>query len=179
MKRFLTTLCFILLMTGCGGGSQEETLKPLKNAETESGIPNSEKSGTIVVDVVGEVNRPGVHTLSKDARVHEAVEAAGGFTERAAVTGLNMARKLKDGEQVRVPNAEEQAEAQAQDHRINLNTASEEELQKVRGIGPSKAKDIVLYREENGPFSSIEEIQKIRGIKEAFFEKVKEEIKVE
>lgn len=152
----------------------------------------------IYVDVCGAVANPGVYSLKADSRVFQAIEAAGGYSEQAAEGYVNRAQPLSDGQQIYVPTEEEtkgevpgavQQEAGAlpegasdQDSssgKVNLNTADIEQITTLTGIGESKARDILAYREENGGFSSIEEIMNVQGIKEGTFEKIKDEIAVE
>lgn len=175
MKRLLTIIWFILILTGCGAQTPEQPELP----EVRTDVPTTGEEEMLIVDVVGEVKRPGIVRVKPGARVFEVLEAAGGMTEHAVTDSLNMARKVRDGEQIRLLNAKQAAEADSTDRRIDLNRASEAELQTIRGIGPAKAQDIVRYRKEHGPFASVEDLKKIRGIKDAFFERVKEDLKVE
>ena len=161
--------------------------------ETQEYVENSEKSG-VYVYICGEVANPGVYELSEDSRIYEAVDAAGGFTENAARESINLASKVSDGMQITIYNKEEAASLPAggtsagknsgQDQMsgssslVNLNTATKEELMTLKGIGESKAEDIIRYREKSGGFKKIEDIMKISGIKEAGFQKIKDSITV-
>ena len=161
--------------------------------ETQEYVENSEKSG-VYVYICGEVSNPGVYELSEDSRIYEAVDAAGGFTENAARESINLASKVSDGMQITIYNKEEAASLPAggtsagknsgQDQMsgssslVNLNTATKEELMTLKGIGESKAEDIIRYREKSGGFKKIEDIMKISGIKEAGFQKIKDSITV-
>ena len=161
--------------------------------ETQEYVENSEKSG-VYVYICGEVAAPGVYELSEDSRIYEAVDAAGGFTENAARECVNLASKVSDGMQITIYNKEEAASLPAggtsagknsgQDQMsgssslVNLNTATKEELMTLKGIGESKAEDIIRYREKSGGFKKIEDIMKISGIKEAGFQKIKDSITV-
>lgn len=143
----------------------------------------------IYVQVSGAVVTPGVYKLPEGSRVFEAVELAGGTTEDADVSTLNQALVLSDGQMVYVYAVGEQrtgqetgsslgAYGEPDDGRINLNTATVEELMTLPGIGQSKAESIVSWREENGAFGSVEDILNITGIKEGVFSKIKDHIKV-
>ena len=161
--------------------------------EDRRDVENSEKSG-VYVYICGEVANPGVYELSEDSRIYEAVDAAGGFTENAARESINLASKVSDGMQITIYNKEEAASLPAggtsagknsgQDQMsgssslVNLNTATKEELMTLKGIGESKAEDIIRYREKSGGFKKIEDIMKISGIKEAGFQKIKDNITV-
>ena len=138
--------------------------------------------------------RPKVYRRNGDSRIYEAVDAAGGFTENAARECVNLASKVSDGMQITIYNKEEAASLPAggtsagknsgQDQMsgssslVNLNTATKEELMTLKGIGESKAEDIIRYREKSGGFKKIEDIMKISGIKEAGFQKIKDSITV-
>lgn len=147
----------------------------------------------IYVHVCGSVERPGVYELSVGSRVYEAVEAAGGFAEEASVDFLNLAMEAGDGMKIEVPTVSQAEQWRADgitgmtsDKRsaaaspavVNLNTAALEELMTLKGIGQSRAEDIIRYREANGPFRSIEDVMKVPGIKEGAFEKIKDSISV-
>ena len=131
----------------------------------------------VTVYVSGEVKQPGLVTL-------DAVNAAGGVIETADVDHINMAAHLEDGMQVRVPmrlrDAGEKGAAASTgrqaDGKINLNTATEKELQELPGIGPAMSARIVEYRESNGAFQSIDDIKKVRGIGASKFEKLKDRV---
>lgn len=141
----------------------------------------------IMIDVEGAVNAPGLYMLAADSRVGEAIEAAGGFAADAQPGATNLAQKLSDGEQVFVPTVEEtqgatNAAAKAampsskQDGKININTASAEELQELSGVGPALSGRIIDYRESKGRFSSIEDLKEVSGIGETRFENLKDKI---
>lgn len=159
---------------------------------------NSSESGTpapsFYVHICGEVISPGVYELEDGSRVFQAVEKAGGLTENAAAEYLNMAERISDGMKIVVLSKEEaeaakargelsisssaEKQEQGQKSRINLNTATKEELMTLRGIGKAKADDILQYRKSRGGFQKIEDIMKISGIKDAAFQKIKEDITV-
>lgn len=145
----------------------------------------------IQVYVCGAVKTPGVYTLPEGSRVYEAVAMAGGLLETADEKALNQARLLSDGEQVTVFTREEvengadgsvsggeNGTGQDTVQKVNINTADANTLMTIPGIGESRAKAIIAYREENGTFASVEEIMKIDGIKEKMFEKIKDSITV-
>ena len=146
-------------------------------------------------EVAGAVRTPGVVKLARGARVYEAIELAGGFAKDAAISAVNQASVLQDGQQLYIVTVEEQKTKQlsssedsletsgegrvADAGKVNINQASEEELMTLPGIGASKAADIVRYREEQGRFEQIEDIMNISGIKEAVFGKIKDKITVQ
>lgn len=177
-----------------GEQAEDENISAPENntPEDRRDVGNSEKSG-IYVYICGEVINPGVYELSGDSRIYEAVDAAGGFTENAARESVNLASKVSDGMQITIYNKEEAASLPAGSGSavgntgqggtsgsglVNLNTATKEELMTLKGIGEAKAEDIIRYREKSGGFKKIEDIMKISGIKEAGFQKIKDNITV-
>lgn len=178
----------LFLTAGCGGeetsylesAADEEAFFDTETEKTSE--PAREEPETIYVYVCGEVTAPGVYPLSAEARVYEAIEAAGGLTDEASPYALNQAEKLCDGQKLYVPKeggeAEVSGEAEPDDGLVNINTADRSELMNLPGIGASKADAILSYREENGPFSDIAELKKIAGIKDGVYSKIKDYIKV-
>ena len=142
----------------------------------------------IVVHITGAVPRPGVYALAQGARVQDGISAAGGFLAIANKTGINLARLLEDGEQLDIPYLEGEApivlddpqvtEAPSSSELININTASQTELETLPGIGPTTAQKIIQYREANGPFVNIEDIINVSGIGPGTFERIKDLITV-
>ena len=139
----------------------------------------------IYVHICGAVINPGVYQVPVGTRVYQALELAGGSSDDAYLSGINLADKLADGQKVYIPSEGENAEGilstdsgDVQSVMININTASEAELMTLPGIGQSRAKDIINHRVKNGLFESINDIMKVSGIKEAAFEKIKDLIKV-
>ena len=136
-------------------------------------------TGTIAVHVAGEVHDPGVVELPGDARVADAIAAAGGMTEQAVPGRLNLAARLSDGDQIFVSDATDPpselvrggdppdapgAGSDSSPAPIDLNTATAEQLESLPGVGPATAQAILAWREEHGRFSRIEELQEVDGI---------------
>lgn len=144
----------------------------------------TQMSKKIMVYVCGQVKKPGVYELSSDDRVVAAIKAAGGLTSKASATSINQAAKMEDGQQINIPSKKEvkssvetgSDSADADDGKVNLNTASKEELMSLSGVGESRAKDILSYREEHGSFTKIEDIMNVQGIKEGIYNKIKDSI---
>ncbi len=143
----------------------------------------------IVVQISGAVPRPGVYALAQGSRVQDAISAAGGFLAEAEKTGINLARALEDGEQVDIPYMEGASpvilEGPAATEAplvstelININFASQAELESLPGIGPTTAKKIIDYREQNGPFLTAEDIINVSGIGPGTYERIKDLITV-
>ncbi len=147
-------------------------------------------SSDFAVYICGAVKHPGVYYFSPEARVCDAVNAAGGFTKKADIQAVNQARVLADGEQITIPkrisssrkkgehSEETQTDSKGAEKRINLNTAELSELMTIPGIGEAKAQMIIEYRTENGSFRSTEDIMKISGIKEGIYNQIKDYITV-
>lgn len=183
----------ILFLAFCAAGcAQKSGMQVKEETETRTTEKTSEKE-KICVYVCGSVKKPGVYELPEDARIVSAIALAGGFTKSASAEGVNQAERIKDGQQIYVPSKKEAgngegtssqtASSQAgvsgtQDKRVNLNSASREELMTLTGIGEAKASDIISYREENGGFEKPEDIMKIRGIKQGIYRKIKDMITV-
>jgi competence protein ComEA len=198
MKKIRQTCMIIsmlaVLVSGCGKdtGAYLEAV----DADTEEAVRSTQVVSSVAQDdapiliyICGEVKSPGVYELAGGSRICDAVEAAGGLTDKASSDYWNLAELLSDGEMLYFPTVEEAKErresagestssAAEDDGLININTADSAELQKIPGIGESRALSIISYRQENGNFSSIEDIMKVSGIKNALFEKMKDYIKV-
>jgi competence protein ComEA len=142
----------------------------------------------IVVHITGAVPRPGVYALPQGARVQDAISAAGGFLAEAEKSGINLARVLEDGEQLDIPFGEGASLViptpgvdvvdLSQTELININTASQFELETLPGIGPTTAQKIIEYREANGPFINTEDIINVSGIGPGTYERIKDLITV-
>ncbi len=165
-----------------GGLGQEEQIP----SDAKTPLETGEEPVACYVHVCGEVRRPGVYQLAAGSRIYEAVELAGGFTENAAPDFINLAEPISDGMKVDVPDVQraeavsamEPSPGEADDGRVNINTADRALLMTLTGIGEARADAIILYREEHGSFSAIEDIMRVPGIKDAAFQKIKEKIKV-
>lgn len=202
MRKILFKLTGVLLGTllvvclvGCGNSTAyyvDSTEKEnTEISQSQNTAEETSQTQSIYVYVCGQIVHPGVYTLPEGSRVCDVFELAGGFTSEAAIDYWNQARLLVDGEMIYVPTAEEVKDRQLKgdgtgslsvdtenDNKVNINTASKEELMTIPGIGESKALAILLYRQENGPFSSIEEIKNVAGIKDGVYSKMKDYIKI-
>lgn len=125
--------------------------------------------GTLYVHLAGAVAKPGLYRLDEGARLVDGVAAAGGFAADADRSAVNLARLLTDGEQVHVPRVGETPPphpAAAGDGLVNLNTAEIADLDTLPRIGPALAERIIAWREENGRFTSVEDLLAVPGIGE-------------
>ena len=195
-----------------GNGTGSDSGKHTSDVDIDNGseavFDKEMQQAMIYVDVCGAVANPGVFQLAAGSRVFQAIEAAGGYLPEAALTCVNRAGVLTDGQQLYILTQEEMERqgldpaemagasdgqmngsagtgqntgmtAQVQqDNRININTADEAQLTTLTGIGATRAQAIIAYREENGPFAAIEDIMNVQGIKEGTFAKIKDEIVV-
>ncbi len=130
----------------------------------------------IYVYVCGCVNNPGVVCLNKESRIYEVIKHAGGFSENADINAINQAEVVKDGQKIYIPAIGEEVNSVGDSGSmglININTAGISELTTLPGIGESRARAIIDYRDNNGPFSDISEIMNISGIKNNAFDKIK------
>ncbi|WP_353894327.1 helix-hairpin-helix domain-containing protein [Proteinivorax hydrogeniformans] len=135
----------------------------------------------IIVHVSGEVKKPGVYQLTEGDRVIDAIDKAGGATKEGDKNALNLAAFIYDGDKITIPKEGESPQIESESSstgRININRATEQELQELNGIGASRAEAITQYREDNGPFSSPEDIKNVSGIGPAIFNQIKEDISV-
>ena len=151
------------------------------------------KISEIIIHIDGEVVSPGIVTLNDGSRISDAISAAGGLTENADLTNVNLAYVLHDGQKIHIPNISDEKNLQTviQDAgnnvivsdsiaqpRININKASQSELESLPGIGSSIAMKIIEYRESNGKFKSIEEIMNVNGIGESKYNIIKDYISI-
>lgn len=178
----------------------------MENKESKIGIKESKK--TVTVHVIGEVNSPGVVTLEEGSRIIDAINMAGGKTEDADLTKVNLAYVIEDGVQIYIPSISETSKiskeegeetieymidgpgegiimsSASQDKEeekqvmVNINTANIEKLQTLPGIGESIASKIIEYREQNGKFKTIEDLKNVSGIGESKFSNLKDKITV-
>lgn len=206
LKKIHILMWIIGIVFFCTVGCAEEKSDDLKSFSLEKKAQSSEECEeeslqdqseenttvpkTIYVYVCGAVEVPGVYEVDVDARVYEAIACAGGLREDAEPAYVNQAQILSDGEQIYIPTQEEvekggfntQKEASvtgiAEEGKIDINTATKEELMTLSGIGASRAERIIAYREAQGAFQKVEDLMNVEGIKEGIFQKIKDSITV-
>ncbi len=160
---------------------EEKSSLPIFELPNEEAEPISEER-KIIVDVQGAITNPGIYLLKEDARVYEVIEKAGGIIAKGDGSNLNQARRLVDGEMLFVPSIDDAMEDTDTDEpiddsnppKINLNQATSSELVTLPNIGRATAKNIIEWREENGFFSSIEDLLNVSGIGQATLESIKD-----
>ncbi|MCH5270029.1 MAG: helix-hairpin-helix domain-containing protein [Lachnospiraceae bacterium] len=187
----LTIFLLLLCLTACGAKQEQDTLVNLLDKQREEAVLPDETESiksaagqNVFVYICGEVVSPGVYEVAADSRIWDVLLKAGGFTEDASLESVNLARRVEDGMQIIIPSLAEAEEQKLKEERkaaglVNLNTASLEELCSIPGIGESRARAILEYRERQGSFSAPEEIMQVDGIKEGLYTKLKDKIYVE
>jgi competence protein ComEA len=130
----------------------------------------------LTVNITGAVTNPGVYLLARGSRVNDALEAAGGLLAEADTSNLNLAALVEDGQELHIPALIPGMEIGGTTLLININTATQAELENLPGIGPTLASNIIQYRQQYGSFTLIEDIKSVPGIGDAIFEQIKEKI---
>ena len=190
----LAFVCSLVLITGglfyfnqnktedYSGVSFSNISNETNNKDEKAEDKHDEK---IFVDVKGAVKHPGVFETTKDKRVKDLIEEAGGLLDDADTSTLNLSQKVKDQMVIYVLKHGEKPKqisdggsSSSNTDVININTANKEQLMKISGVGKTKAEAIISYREKNGDFKKKEDITKVRGIGKATFDKIKDKIEV-
>ena len=165
--------------------SDIEVVKINNNENNES--ETQEVKNNIVVEIKGEVVKPDVYLLDEGSIIKDLIDIADGLTDEADISNINRAKELSNHELIIIYNINDEDRDNTNyalendtesNNIININTATESELQSIPGVGEVKAKSIIIYREKNGGFKKIEEIKSVDGIGEKTFEKIKEFIKL-
>jgi competence protein ComEA len=188
LSSYRTTITAVLVALILVGGVllwlNRPVAAPITVHDEVSPTAVSAGSQVIKVYVSGAVSSPGVYTLQTGDRVEDALRAAGGPGPGADLSRINLAKTLTDEMQVNVPAqggdgaVSASTEPAQQSGPVNVNTAGAEELDSLPGIGQEYAKRIIQYREENGPFRSIEELKNVPGIGDKRFEQIKSLVSV-
>lgn len=196
----IVILAFIWLFSIYGNDAPKNEIKKSQesNNEVEFKLGIKEKENkTIMVDISGEIITPGVVKLPEGSRIIDAITAAGGKTEDADLSKVNLAYILDDGVQLYIPRYNEKLEKEIvqtepgvgiiqeginttskKDSKVNINTANKEKLATLPGIGEGTAEKIIEYRSKTGKFKTIDEIKKIPGIGESKFKSLKDKITI-
>ena len=154
-----------------------------KNKSKNKARKSSEYDEHIIVDISGEINKPGVYKLRPGTRVYELIEQAGGLSEMANADVINRASTVSDGQKIVIPSKastgqdmKQSGDADCSSNAsglVNINQADQKQLESIAGIGPSMAKRIIEYRNSNGFFGSIDELMNVKGIGAKKFDKIK------
>ena len=191
----LAVIVIILVGRGMMASSTKEkvmvtnAVNTTRVEETTTMIPQN-----CYVDIKGEVLRPGVYEFSCESRIQEVIKKAGGFTEEADETKINLAQKITDQMQMIVPNVNSKQEggvtegnsekgnssnttpSNSKQGTVNINTATLEELQTIKGIGKKKAEAILQYRKEHGAFRTKEDLLQVKGIGKKALEAIESQV---
>ena len=181
----------LLLLVGVGGllPKKEEAVEESEAVVTtvlaEKTEENTTLEAVIFVDIKGAVKKPGVYQMKAGDCVKDAIDAAGGLTAEADSQKVNLAQRVEDQMVIVVPKVGEEAEAipagvtskeTSKEGKVNINTATVEELKTLKGVGEKKAEAIIEYRKKNGSFKTKEDLMKVRGIGKKLFESFEERI---
>ncbi len=152
--------------------------------QTEDENDNNEDEDIIIVHIQGAVQKEGIIKIKEGNRIADVIEKAGGLKENASLKNINLAYMVEDGQKIYIPTQEEDKNQEINSdntqntvsNKININTATKEQLQALSGIGEATAESIITYRKENGKFQNIEDIKNVSGIGNSKFNKIKDEI---
>lgn len=176
-------LALVVLSAAVGLGILRGQAAPVESVPLADEGAAAEPNGELYVHVLGAVEAPGLYVLDLDARVVDALAAAGGTTEVADLAAVNLARVLDDGEQIVVPTVGAAADAPGSaappaDGRIDLNTADQAALETLPRIGPALAERIIAWRDENGRFASVDDLLAVPGIGEKMLAGMRDGVRV-
>lgn len=162
-------------------GKKDDTTKLIyeeKPSSQSESLQEATDDEYYYIFVCGCVENPGVYKLTPGSRIFDAIEMAGGVRNDADITVINQAERISDGQKIYIPQyGEQKADTEDNDSGlININLADIDKLMTLPGIGESKAKAIINYRNENGKYNRIEDIMNISGIKDSAFNKIKDYI---
>lgn len=193
-------LKFAVIIVMCIGlmacKKDDDLIELTQNRQDVTTVEKNQETEQIVVYINGQVKKPGVYKLSKNSRLYQVVDMAGGMTKNAKKEALNLAETVVDSQNIHVMSKREykssvsknsfQKDSEISEAKndsgksglIDINTATKETLTTLPGVGESKAAAIITYREENGQFSTIEDIKKVSGIGDATYDNLKDLITV-
>ena len=202
IKESSSQIDFNTLLDGAENEEEQDKSENIVESEQSKTNETANIEETIVVHITGEVKKEGVIYLKKGARIVDAIKEAGGETKEADLSQVNLAYELQDGQKIYIPNKNEKISQyiigkngetmndnsantgnestsyNKEEAKVNINTASQAELDSLPGIGPALAQRIIDFRVENGNFNSIEDIQNVKGIGDSKYEDIKDKIVV-
>lgn len=175
-------LALVVLSAAVGLGILRGQASPTASVPLTDPEATTGPAGELYVHVLGSVARPGIYVLDLDARLVDALAAAGGTTDDADLAAVNLARLLEDGEQIVVPTVGAAADAPGAappgDDRVDLNTADQAALETLPRIGPALAERIIAWRDENGRFASVDDLLAVPGIGEKLLAGLRDGVRV-
>ena len=167
----------ILSSTIASAGNQVDVPLNLTASPGLTSMDDSNSLGVVLIHVIGEVNSPGIYELESGSRVIDAVMAAGGLGPQASECGINLAREVKDGEQIVIPSQQTGCATGGGSETgslVSLNQATAEQFDSLPGIGPTLADRIVQWRDTNNGFSSVDQLNEVSGIGDKLFAGIKD-----
>lgn len=175
-------LGLVVLSAAVGLGIMRGQAQPLQTVPIEAGEEGPSVSGELYVHVLGQVAHPGLYVLETEARVVDALAAAGGTLDDADLQAVNLARPLSDGEQLIVPvvgaSGDSGGPASVDDGLVDLNNADQGALESLPRIGPALAQRIIDWRESNGRFQSVDDLLAVSGIGEKLLSGLRDLVRV-
>jgi len=162
------------------------TSDAISSASSTTQPDSSTSSSAIMIDIKGAIKNPGVYDITNEPRTQTVIAKAGGLTNEADAMQINLAQKLTDGQMIYIPvkgeidsanhSETQKSEVEAKNDKVNLNTATSEELQTLDGVGEKKADQIIAYREAHGGFKKVDELKEVSGIGTKRFDALKDNI---
>lgn len=157
--------------------------------EEKQTIEQTKEESKNVIDIKGEVINPGTYEAKDNERVIDIIKKAGGLTDKADLSNINLSEKIYDEMVIRIYSIDDQnnnkteekeniQNGRLEDNKISINSATESELMQINGIGKTKAENIIKYRNKYGKFKKIEDLKNVSGIGDSTFEKIKDSIKI-
>lgn len=189
----------VIIILGLGGyyfyntnnnyNTIEEQEILISNNENTDETTKEKAENYIIIHITGAVKKQGIVKLKENSRIEDAINSAGGLTEDANLDNVNLASILEDGMKIYIPSIYDKVDEKniteetiqqtlENDTKVNINTATQAELETLVGIGPSLAEKIIEHRQINGNFKNIEDIKNVNGIGDNKYESIKENIKV-
>lgn len=193
----IVSIIFVIILFVFFNNNKDDEVEIIEQIENkvDTSIEESKDVKQIIVHITGCIKKQGVVEIDEGSRIIDVIEAAGGITEEADITKVNLAYIVKDAQKIYIPSIYDEQDIEyitsnngenvivenkyeGESNMVNINTATQTELEGLSGIGPSTALKIINYREENGKFKSIEEIKEVPGIGDAKFNSIKDMIEI-
>ena len=167
------------IITDMGGGTPYAQDSFGQVVQEPSNSNSTDNQNGILVYISGAVQNPGLYRLEHNTNIGNAIQTAGGLLPYADVDTINLAESIQEGQHIHIGfNFHGNPESLLRSKKVNINTGTEKELDSLPGIGSTMAKRIIEYREQNGPFTKIEDIKHVKGIGDGLFKKIKDKITV-
>lgn len=193
----IISIIFVIILFVFFNNNKDDEVEIIEQIENkvDANIEEDKDVKQIIVHITGCIKKQGIVEINEGARIIDVIEAAGGVTEEADIAKVNLAYIVKDAQKIYIPSIYDKEDTEyitlnngenvivedkygGESDMVNINTATQTELESLSGIGPSTALKIINYREEHGKFKSIEEIKEVPGIGDAKFNSIKDMIEV-